>query len=781
MRLMSFSLLMTLAALLNNVAAATDPKNLDLSKAWFKPNATVSTDGICDDLQSDVEKYFQTSGEWSSYQFKGNKRNHLEAIKTPYQDNDKSMEADGSDWRKFKIKNSKGEQLFVDFQLIPGCGGACEGEAFLVSDIPFQNLDFNNPNEKRFASTPNATSWTLYKGAKDMHYVMGMVDNHIQFYKVTSPKKWRLTCEISVTPENLKDNNDQEVSAVLNSIDKLNRAVYGLTRGSGSFCGSMRTADRWHREIEEELHQTLYRPWSMKYSESVVNAIMQSSNSFGDYKRIYEHLKEWSLGGISEYQAFEKYNKQFAETTDDLSRFYSSKFGWSDDKSKRMAIDAMTHAISQGIGFYMYSPFSNAAEEKLRKAIVEHDSMDAIRKIKVKDVNLNGILDIAVQYPEVLQYLLEKGANPNVINPFGKTPLMYAAQYNNLDAVEILLSHGANPNAATTWPEDTCYYTLSTSRMTALHYAVRYASPTIIKLLISHGAITFNKTEKLDGQSESPLDWLNRYGVATSSERNLNISDADFAELATLLQMPSQLELGKISAEYTKKAEAEYAAGKIENSYSDVVIALRAQPDNQKAMSNLPIIALQSGRIGESLEASDAVLEKINNPNAQATAWFNKGLACEKAEYKFVSYNGKYYCTNDKIQPFLQSWKLSHSDARLNKLKSVLENVGKGTCQITNESLGPTLYHFELIQDGLGQNARIYIYHAPNQIIDSSKIRWPVQVYDPKTKLYTPTMAPPIKFVETINFKQFAVTVLQSDIWPTQTVSIQNQSCTVYE
>lgn len=49
-------------------------------------------------------------------------------------------------------------------------------------------------------------------------------------------------------------------------------------------------------------------------------------------------------------------------------------------------------------------------------------------------------------HEEVVHYLLENGANPNIPNRFGRTALHYVAKYNFLNIAKDLLVHGANPN-----------------------------------------------------------------------------------------------------------------------------------------------------------------------------------------------------------------------------------------------------------------------------------------------------------------------------------------------
>lgn len=49
---------------------------------------------------------------------------------------------------------------------------------------------------------------------------------------------------------------------------------------------------------------------------------------------------------------------------------------------------------------------------------------------------------------EVLEYMLEQGADPNYVNAYGNTPLLYAAMRNQIKSMEILMQYGADVNQA---------------------------------------------------------------------------------------------------------------------------------------------------------------------------------------------------------------------------------------------------------------------------------------------------------------------------------------------
>lgn len=76
---------------------------------------------------------------------------------------------------------------------------------------------------------------------------------------------------------------------------------------------------------------------------------------------------------------------------------------------------------------------------------------------------------------EVTDYLLNKGADIE-IQDGTKTPLMFASRYGNTDIVELLLDNGADVNS------------INDDRNTAFHYAAKYNNFEVLKLLYESGA-----------------------------------------------------------------------------------------------------------------------------------------------------------------------------------------------------------------------------------------------------------------------------------------------------
>lgn len=78
--------------------------------------------------------------------------------------------------------------------------------------------------------------------------------------------------------------------------------------------------------------------------------------------------------------------------------------------------------------------------------------------------------------PAVLKVLLEHGADVNVRNKFGETPLLRSLQYGHEPLARLLIEHGADVNATTEEGE------------TALMVAVKRKNEGLVRLLIDSGA-----------------------------------------------------------------------------------------------------------------------------------------------------------------------------------------------------------------------------------------------------------------------------------------------------
>jgi hypothetical protein len=93
----------------------------------------------------------------------------------------------------------------------------------------------------------------------------------------------------------------------------------------------------------------------------------------------------------------------------------------------------------------------------------------------------------ALPHPELVAALHNLGLPIDQPNVFGKTPLMYAAQFDLLETARLLLDLGADPTAVTTESPE-CTTAVKINGRTALTYAAENAGEDMIKLLLQKGA-----------------------------------------------------------------------------------------------------------------------------------------------------------------------------------------------------------------------------------------------------------------------------------------------------
>ena len=108
------------------------------------------------------------------------------------------------------------------------------------------------------------------------------------------------------------------------------------------------------------------------------------------------------------------------------------------------------------------------------------------------------LFDAVAEYDVAwIKDLLEKGANVNINNEFGMTPLHLAVWLRNADVSEILISYGADVNAR------------DMGGFTPLHYAVHQHDAELVRLLLNSGA----DPTLGNNFGDTPLDFARRHGL----------------------------------------------------------------------------------------------------------------------------------------------------------------------------------------------------------------------------------------------------------------------------
>lgn len=648
------SLILIIMVIGSNTTAAQS--EISQEKAWFKPELLESNSPICQQMLDKVTEGFFSSKFYTLYQSK----NEETLIAGAY----------GSSNVEQVIIDNK--SVYIRIALAHGCGGACEGEQAMTSTSPIDvNMryvgDFSDA-QRQHMPAPTTISNTRFVKANDGNYYLISIDDSVEVNQLRADATWKKACQIKISPTATQYADSTSATQLQNVSKKLELSLLPIIGGYGS-CGSSAAGGRQLQLLKRALAMATYRPWALKRESDSV-------------KQSFAYLEKWSIHGLGQYNAYRNFNAEVKEAIPLIGHLYAELYGLNHEDAENMARSTIDSVVAIGI-IPAYPPQPDDRKKVLEVLLDKRDLSElksVITDIKLLDnVNSGGVaydslLAIAVIYPEALQYLLDQGLDPNQKNEFGKTALMYAAQYNQLESVAILLSKKADPNLATIIPEDNCNYTLSKSGMRALHYAVRYASPELIKLLIKSGADPIVTTSEKTGGY--PIDWMHKYTAADSEEPNANIPASEIPVLEKLLALPTAEEMKKLVLTFNAGAEKAYSEKNLQEAYGLTQKALQLQPANERALSNLGLIAMKLGKNEVALEAIKKLIDHGTDKKMVANAWYNYGMICDTTK-KRVYYNGNTYCTSSRIHNYLSSYLTTPSEARKSKLFEVIDSSSK--------------------------------------------------------------------------------------------------------
>ncbi|MCB9892472.1 MAG: ankyrin repeat domain-containing protein [Planctomycetes bacterium] len=156
-------------------------------------------------------------------------------------------------------------------------------------------------------------------------------------------------------------------------------------------------------------------------------------------------------------------------------------------------------------------------EVKLLQWLVYFGDLTAIRAILAAGGDLTSI-DVDVElcnaaffgHWKLCDFLIARGANPNACHPDSRETALHSAltkagrpAYGRV--VDVLLTHGADPNARTAPGVETGAFMrdVRTNGETPLHRAAAFADEPVIAKLLEHGG----DKEARDSRGDTPLSW----------------------------------------------------------------------------------------------------------------------------------------------------------------------------------------------------------------------------------------------------------------------------------
>jgi uncharacterized protein YecT (DUF1311 family) len=260
-------------------------------------------------------------------------------------------------------------------------------------------------------------------------------------------------------------------------------------------------------------------------------------------RRVSALLQSWGFQSLYNYRIYNRIERELQSAEEALAAYYQDQFGVDRDAGR-----AAAHLVSEHIvvaPFLLDSTTERFMDDGLRgddfrrqfRAALAGGQLDPqiVRKailLGMTDLiadTTSGLLDFpqtdlvsqaapdvgykepylfyALDLPAMVRLLLDKGAVPDSRNWFGKTALMYAAQWDLIDTAKVLIDKSADLNARTTESTaDTCDFAPKTRGRTALMYAAENASPPLIQLLIGNHA----NASLMDSEGHDALWYLDK-------------------------------------------------------------------------------------------------------------------------------------------------------------------------------------------------------------------------------------------------------------------------------
>ena len=304
--------------------------------------------------------------------------------------------------------------------------------------------------------------------------------------------------------------DDAEVYIPCQVAQKYNKVAYLDVAAGGHGATAFMTSDcglydkySYNADLGEYTYMLYYE--SIPEGDGSIRFLYQAKAVYNDLIKHYQpdfnlpHQYDWAEfpyteWAVQSYFSFKKYNEVlnfgvgYKKALSLLTEHYMEKFGVEKDKAYNTAL--YTLALPS------FEHWEMIDKDNLYYMLLTGIDFDRIKEKHPDLKDYKNLLQFSIAYPENLKKIIfygeqEKEFNIDEPNEFGKTPLMWAAQYGYLDSVKILLAHGADINKQT--DDSDCAYEemilcIHTGRRTALMYAEQEGQYEVALYLLQAGA-----------------------------------------------------------------------------------------------------------------------------------------------------------------------------------------------------------------------------------------------------------------------------------------------------
>lgn len=268
------------------------------------------------------------------------------------------------------------------------------------------------------------------------------------------------------------------------------------------------------------------------------------------YNELKAYFRYWAYQSIGNFRIYKAFWEEYNNAIEPLKYYFQTHFSFDEGSNIYYTSNALNEFLNWAVGetkiFRDISELSQFMANKtynsthlqdyilandpsqaeltlaLRAALLnqrEPEILELLLKFGAKiDEGYESAIFYALENYENTKFLIEKGADVNQANAFGKTPLFYAIEFGNEKIIKLLIDSGANVNQkyinhneklalSANIGKDIPYFitfcSLEHTSKNILMQAAAYSDTEILKLLVSKGANLF----ELDDLGFNALDF----------------------------------------------------------------------------------------------------------------------------------------------------------------------------------------------------------------------------------------------------------------------------------
>ena len=322
---------------------------------------------------------------------------------------------------------------------------------WLLNDATLNQLVTEATSAKKSLKINDHEAALIYPSAANMHHYQfsNLFKYKNNFYQATKNQILKLQ-KNSFEPVCKIGTNHRIDSYLLKTLeDTANRVLMtkGITHIS-MYYGSMGSS---YRAVKNGFHEAIKRPWLIKVTQSGACYSKGEIDNCLLNKRVDAIIEEFASSDPWSFREIQALKQHMKDAEQLLSNYYNQKLGISKDISHGMAKQAVYNFIG--------------------KTVSLHPLMSS---------------DIEIVEPATDTYTLDRLNGEIKSNWFNKTSLMWAAHFNDYDAIAMLINRGKPISEVTV--NDDRYSSIQLLNRTALTYAAENASIPTINALIHAGS-----------------------------------------------------------------------------------------------------------------------------------------------------------------------------------------------------------------------------------------------------------------------------------------------------